>query len=109
MSKQDVVEAVKNSLKELEDNQIKLLDGHYKVNEYFVKTWKVDGNNFNMRDPHDAIDFKARIEYGDFGKIYNSMHSFHEILKVLHQRKLKTWLDQVLFYIFKLPQSPEFF
>jgi len=67
MSKQDVVEAVKNSLKELEDNQIKLLDGHYKVNEYFVKTWKVDGNNFNMRDPHDAIDFKARIEYGDFG------------------------------------------
>ena len=94
MSKPDVVEAVKNSLKELEDNQIRLLDGHYKVNEYFVKTWKVDGNNFNMRDPHDAIDFKARIEYGDFGKIYNSMHSFHKILKVLHQRKSKTWLEK---------------
>ena len=70
MSKQDVVKAVKKSIKEMEDNQIKLLDGYYKVNDYFVQSWKVDGDNFKMKDAHDALDFGASVAYGDFGIVY---------------------------------------
>ena len=38
-----------------------------KVKDHFIHTWKVDGANFEMKDPYDSMDFNASLEYGDFG------------------------------------------
>ena len=52
----------------MKESQVKLLDGFYKVNGTFTKSWKIDGNKIDVKDAHDSFDFKPRFEYGDFGK-----------------------------------------
>ena len=52
----------------MDDKQIKLLDGYYRVNDYYIHWWKVDGDSFDMKDPSEAMDYKPSLEYGDFGK-----------------------------------------
>ena len=52
----------------IQESQVKLLDGFYKVNGTFTKSWKIDGNKIEVKDAHDSFDFKPRFEYGDFGK-----------------------------------------
>ena len=68
MTRKQVVEEVQKQIEEMEDNQIKLLDGFYKVKDNFIQWWKVDGDSFDMKDPFEAMDFKPSLEYGDFGK-----------------------------------------
>ena len=69
MTRLDVVEEIKKTIKNLEDNQIKLLDGYYKVHESLMTSWKVDGENIECKDAQDTYDFKPSIQYGDFGKL----------------------------------------
>lgn len=52
----------------IKESRVKLLDGFYKVNGTFTKSWKIDGNKIEVKDAHDSFDFKPRFEYGDFGK-----------------------------------------
>ena len=73
MTKLDVVEEIKKKLKEVEDNQIKLLDGYYKCHESLMVSWKVDGDAIDCKDPHEIYDFNPSIEYGDFGKRHISL------------------------------------
>ena len=68
MSKDDVVTEVLNSIKEIEDNQIKLLDGYYKVNNSVFESWKVTGTDIKPKDPHAIYDVPMSVEYGDFGR-----------------------------------------
>ena len=69
MSKDDVVAEVLNSIREMEDNQIKLLDGYYKVNDNIFESWKVTGTDIKPKDPHDIYDIPMSVTYGDFGII----------------------------------------
>ena len=69
MSKADVVTEVLSCIKEMEDNQIKLLDGYYKVNNSFFESWKVTGTDIKPKDPHDIYDIPMTVSYGDFGKL----------------------------------------
>ena len=45
----------------------RLLDGYYKVNDHVFEHWKVDGDNLDIRDPHDCFELNPKLEYGDFG------------------------------------------
>ena len=69
MTREQVVEEVQRQLKAMEDNQIRLQDGFYKVNDGFAQSLKVEGEKVVMKDPFDAFDFKPSLKYGDFGKI----------------------------------------
>ena len=75
MTRKQVVEEVQKQIEEMEDNQIKLLDGFYKVKDNFIQWWKVDGDSFDMKDPFEAMDFKPSLEYGDFGKCCSRTHT----------------------------------
>ena len=57
----------------MENNQMKLLDGYYKVNEAHFVTWKVDGEKIDCKDAYDTYDYKPTLHYGDFGTI---LHHF---------------------------------
>ena len=76
MTRLDVVEEIKKSIKALDDNQIKLLDGYYKVHESLMVSWKVDGENIECKDAQDTYDFKPSIQYGDFGKLKSELGNF---------------------------------
>ena len=69
MTRKQVVEEVQKQIKEMEDNQIRLQDGVYKVNDSFVQSWRVEGEKIVVKDPFDAFDLMPSMEYGDFGKI----------------------------------------
>jgi len=68
MTREEVITEVKKKVKELEDNQMKLLDGYYKVNESLFVTWKVDGDKIECKDAYDTYDYKPTLHYGDFGE-----------------------------------------
>ena len=63
MTKLDVVEEIKKKLKEVEDNQIKLLDGYYKCHESLMVSWKVDGDTIECKDPHEISRGDGCIRY----------------------------------------------
>merc|ERR1719300_1793006 len=65
MTRKQVVEEVQKQIEEMEDNQIKFLDGFYKVKDNFIQWWKVDGDSFDMKDPFEAMDFKPSLENGE--------------------------------------------
>jgi len=74
----------------MEDNQIKLLDGFYKVKDNFIQWWKVDGDSFDMKDPFEAMDFKPSLEYGDFGAVSPKLEA--QIGKARYNMKITyTW------------------
>ena len=77
MTRLDVVEEIKKSIKDLDDNQIKLLDGYYKVHESLMTSWKIDGENIECKDAQDTYDFKPAIQYGDFGKFTVKLLTFY--------------------------------
>ena len=58
---------VKARLLEMENNKMRLLDGFYKVKDSFCQHWEVTGDHIKMKDAFDSFDFKASMEYGDFG------------------------------------------
>ena len=58
---------VKARLLEMENNKMRLLDGCYKVKDSFCQHWEVTGDDMKMKDAFDSFDFKASMEYGDFG------------------------------------------
>jgi len=68
MTREEVVAEVKKKVKAMEDNQMKLLDGYYKVNESVFVTWKVDGDKIECKDAYDTYDYKPILQYGDFGE-----------------------------------------
>ena len=70
MSKHDVVTEVLNCIKEIEDGQIQLLDGYYKVNNSFFESWKVTGTDIKPKDPHNIYDIPMSVVYGDFGMFF---------------------------------------
>ena len=70
MSKDDVVAEVLNSIREMVDNQIKLLDGYYKVNDSIFESWKVMGDDIKPKDPHNIYDIPMSVVYGDFGMFF---------------------------------------
>lgn len=51
----------------MENNKMRLLDGCYKVKDSFCQHWEVTGDHIKMKDAFDSFDFKASMEYGDFG------------------------------------------
>merc|ERR1712029_837733 len=73
MTRKQVVEEVQKQIEEMEDNQIKLLDGVYKVNDSFVQSWRVEGEKIVVKDPFDAFDLMPSMEYGDFGAVSEKM------------------------------------
>lgn len=90
MTRKQVVEEVQKQIEEIEDNQIKLLDGFYKVKDNFIQWWKVDGDSFDMKDPFEAMDFKPSLEYGDFGAVSPKLEA--QIGKARYNMKITyTW------------------
>jgi len=90
MTRKQVVEEVQKQIEEMEDNQIKLLDGFYKVKDNFIQWWKVDGDSFDMKDPFEAMDFKPSLEYGDFGAVSPKLEA--QIGKARYNMKITyTW------------------
>ena len=80
MSKDDVVSEVLSCIKEIEDGQIKLLDGYYKVNNSIFESWKVTGVNIKPKDPHEIYDIPMTVAYGDFGINQLSLVPYHKYL-----------------------------
>jgi len=90
MTRKQVVEEVQKQIKEMQDNQIKLLEGFYKVKDNFIQWWKVDGDSFDMKDPFEAMDFKPSLEYGDFGAVSPKLEA--QIGKARYNMKITyTW------------------
>ena len=88
MSKDDVVAEVLNSIREMVDNQIKLLDGYYKVNDSIFESWKVMGDDIKPKDPHNIYDIPMSVTYGDFGIIlFMELYTNKYLLQVRRQRK----------------------
>merc|ERR1711973_628606 len=70
MTRKQVVEEVQRQIKEVEDNQIRLQDGVYKVNDSFVQSWRVEGEKIVVKDPFDAFDLMPSMEYGEMKPIF---------------------------------------
>ena len=88
MSKHDVVTEVLNCIKEIEDSQIQLLDGYYKVNNNIFESWKVTGTDIKPKDPHDIYDIPMSVVYGDFGMFFLGITN-HVTLKDYIQVRLQ--------------------
>ena len=56
------------------EEQIKLLNGFYKVDGHFLPLWRIDGNKLYMKDGWDILSSffsDCSVEYGEFGKYFN--------------------------------------
>ena len=87
MTREEVVAEVKKKVKAMEDNQMKLLDGYYKVNESVFVTWKVDGDKIECKDAYDTYDYKPKLQYGDFGTFINHIHFVFHIINYFRRSK----------------------
>ena len=67
MTREQVVEAIKKSVQDVEDNLIKLLDGPYRVNEAFFQSMRISGNDIKFKDAHELYDVPVTMAYGDMG------------------------------------------
>ena len=70
MSREEVVEKIRNTVREMEENQIKLQDGYYKAIDCWFQYWAVSkgGDELLCKDSYDMYTYDESVEYGDFGK-----------------------------------------
>ena len=80
-------------LKDMEDNQIKLVDGYYKCHESLMVSWKVDGDTIECKDPHEIYDFNPVIEYGDFGKRHIPLNTISSSIECFFHRGGESKVD----------------
>ena len=98
MSREEVVEEIRNTVREMEENQIKLQDGYYKAIDCWFQYWAVSkgGDELLCKDSYDMYTYDESVEYGDFGKKMKSIILF--ILMYLLQERPMTrslsWLER---------------
>ena len=70
MSRDDVANEIRDKIKQIKDNEMKLLDGYYRAHDCWFQYFDVSdgGDTVKCKDSYDMYEYEEFAEYGDFGQ-----------------------------------------
>ena len=91
MTRDDVANEIRSKVKEIKDNEMKLLDGYYRAHDCWFSYFDVsdDGDTVKCKDTYDMYDYDEFAEYGDFGKCLVKFH--FKMFPFCQVRLVKRW------------------